>query len=177
MGVLWILIIQLVSQNWSAIASIIPDLPCDFHDSINITDGLLDADDSIHFNGITFPRGQYTEMDYILVNGTEYTAVNSHIRGCPCNVKTCIRLCCPPEKVYDKKFGIKKIDERFQCANNDKAQNLEIEIRMGNNQMEKVNLNEKFSYVLATSPKKYMYAKRWEMKHVRKKNLHLKFKC
>ncbi|XP_055295354.1 G-protein coupled receptor Mth2-like [Sitodiplosis mosellana] len=166
MGVLRILIIQLISLNWSGATSITTGLPCNFHDSINITDGLLGKDDSIQFNGIIFPRGQYAEIDYILVNGTERSPVSSHRRGCPCKVKTCIRLCCSPGKVFDSKLGVKEIGELFKCANNDKAKNLTFEIREKNNKMEKVNLNEEFSYVIATSPKDdYFYGKKWEIKH------------
>lgn len=166
MGVLLILIIQLISLNWSGAASIIKDLQCDFHDSVNISDGLPSKNDSIEFNGIIFPRDQYAEIDYILVNGTEFVSVNSHFRGCPCNIKRCLRYCCPPEKVYDPKFGIKAIGERYECANNDKALNIMYDIRKENNQMENVNLNKEFSYVIATSPKKYYFGGKWEIKFV-----------
>lgn len=166
MGALRILIIQLIALNVCGAASI-TDLPCDFHDSINITDGLPGPDDSIQFNGIIFPRGQYSEIDYTLLNGTERSPVNFHQRGCPCNVKTCIRFCCSPEKVYDPKSGIRELGAMFKCSNNDKAKNLEFEIREENNQMKKVNLNEQFSYVIATSPKNYAFGKKWVIKHVR----------
>lgn len=166
MGVLQFLIFQLISMNWGVTASIITQLPCDFQDSINITDGLPGPNDSVQFNGIIFPNGQYAEIDYIVVNETKRTTVNAHWRGCPCNIKNCIRLCCPPEKVFDSKLGIKAFGEHVKCVNNDKAKNVEIEMRMENDQTLKVNLNEEFSYVIPTSRKIYVLGEKWEIKHV-----------
>lgn len=168
MGVFWILTIQWISLNYFGAAAITANLPCNFHDSINITDGLLDADKAIQFNGIIFPKDQYAEVDYILVNGTQRIETNSHLRGCPCNIKTCIRLCCPPGKVYDPKLKKKSFGELFKCSNNDKFNNLEMKIRKENGQMEKVNLNEQFSYAIATDPKHYIFGMKWEIVHVRK---------
>ena len=167
MGVLQILIIPLISLNWSGATANNADLPCNFHDSINITDGLPGLDNSIEFNGITFQRGQYAEIDYVLLNGTERSPVSTHRRGCPCKVKTCIRLCCSPEKIFDSKLGKKGFGELFKCVNNEKAKNFEFEIRAKNNEMKKINLNDEFSYVIATSPKDYVFGIKWEIKHVR----------
>lgn len=168
MGVLRILIIPLfISLNWSGVIAINADLPCNFHDSINITDGLPGPDNSIEFNGITFQRDQYAEIDYVLLNGTERYPVFTHRRGCPCKVKTCIRLCCSPEKIFDSKLGKKEFGELFKCVNHEKAKNLEFDIRTKNNEMKKVELNNEFSYVIATSPKDYVFGIKWEIKHVR----------
>lgn len=167
MGVLQILIIPLISLNWSSATAINAGLPCNFHDSINITDGLPGPDNSIEFNGITFQRGHYAEIDYILLNGTERSPVSKHRRGCPCKVKTCIRLCCSPGKIFDSKLGKKEFGELFKCVNNENAKNVEFEIRTKNNEMKRVNLNDEFSYVIATLPKEYVFGIKWEIKHVR----------
>lgn len=68
-------------------------LPCYFFDSINITSGMRQSNGSILFDGIDFPRHQYTVLNYIVDDG-ERIATKPYIRGCLCNIKPCFRLCC-----------------------------------------------------------------------------------
>lgn len=76
------------------------ELPCEYLDSINITGGTLQADESIVFNGITFTNDQYTRVDFILKNGQTRETVKPYYRGCVCNRKSCVRLCCPLGSFY-----------------------------------------------------------------------------
>lgn len=75
-------------------------LPCYFFDSINITDGLRQLDESIRFDGIDFPRHQYSVLNYIVDDG-ERIATKPYIRGCLCNIKPCFRLCCSNQLIED----------------------------------------------------------------------------
>lgn len=71
------------------------ELPCEFDDSINITDGNVLPDGSILHHGIKYAKGQFETVNYRFVNNAKRVKVDAHVRGCPCNVKPCIRLCCP----------------------------------------------------------------------------------
>lgn len=75
-------------------------LPCEFHSSINITDGRRNYDGSITYDNITYTPNQFGVVDYI-VNKTVLVSVSAHIRGCICKIKKCIRLCCPYGQKYD----------------------------------------------------------------------------
>lgn len=68
-------------------------LPCKFEDSINITGGTILSDTSILFDGIKYSKENFGTF-YSTVNRTKIN-VNASLRGCPCNIKPCLRLCCP----------------------------------------------------------------------------------
>lgn len=57
------------SVNWSCVFSRSAELPCNFFDSVNITDGHKLNNQSIIFEGIEYPKWQYAEFDYIINNG------------------------------------------------------------------------------------------------------------
>ena len=99
-------------------------LPCNYLDSINITDGKLQPDSSIIFNDITYPKDQYFDINYILQNGSKtHINVNStYRRGCLCNIKPCIRLCCPAGVFYN--------NVKFKCQRhaNELAKHLEHDV-------------------------------------------------
>lgn len=68
--------------------------PCNFKDTINITDGYKDENNSYVHNGIIYAPGTYDLYSYIIENQTEMVPVKEHYRGCICKYKLCIRLCC-----------------------------------------------------------------------------------
>lgn len=69
--------------------------PCNFMDTINITDGKMnEVTKDFVFNGITYEYGTYGLYGYIIENYTEKINVTPHYRGCVCKYKPCIRLCC-----------------------------------------------------------------------------------
>jgi G protein-coupled receptor Mth (Methuselah protein) len=70
------------------------EISCDFIDTVNITSGHLDQHGSFHHNGTVFTKGSFAEFDYVLENFTTKTKVEPHIRGCICEFKPCIRVCC-----------------------------------------------------------------------------------
>lgn len=70
--------------------------PCDFMETINITSGHLDQHGNYLYNGNVFKKGSYGEYRYAIENRTT-VKVDSHVRGCICHLKPCIRLCCTEE--------------------------------------------------------------------------------
>lgn len=146
MGVLLILIvIELISQIFC-----VEDLPCEFQDSINITNDYMQFD-TIKFDNITFHRKHYAKIDYNIVDGAK-TSSPPYFRGCPCFIKTCIQLCCPYGKVnVPKEKTINRLfspGEYFFCDKNDNAENLDINIMDENNETSTVKLHEQFFFVI-----------------------------
>lgn len=80
-------------------------LPCFFFDSINITDGVHQSNNSILFDGIDFPSNQYAILDYIIDNGKR-KATKSYFRGCLCRIKPCYRLCCLDELIIETTINL-----------------------------------------------------------------------
>lgn len=119
-------------------------LPCNFIDSIDISGGNLQSNRSIFFNEIEFSEENYAEVNYILRNGTTSTIVKPYFRGCPCNIKTCIRLCCPFGSFA---FNLTSNGE-FTCSKNETAKNIKSQILYeNNNRTEILNLPKHFSFI------------------------------
>lgn len=164
MGVLLILIVlELISQNFC-----VEDLPCEFQDSINITNSYMQFD-TIKFENITFKRNHYAKIDYNMVNGRK-TSSPPYFRGCPCSIKTCIQLCCPYGKVDVPKGKTNNRlfspGEYFFCDKNDNAKNLDIDIIHENNETSTVKLHEQFSFVVPTLYRETFFAINFQMKEV-----------
>lgn len=68
--------------------------PCNFLNTVNITSGHLDQNGNYLHKGVIFKKGLFAEYNYIVENLTELIKVEPHIRGCLCDIKPCIRLCC-----------------------------------------------------------------------------------
>ncbi|XP_031635605.1 G-protein coupled receptor Mth2-like [Contarinia nasturtii] len=133
----------LINVNWCCSQLIRPELPCDFSDSVNITDGLLHQNKSITFNGIEFPRDHYANISYVLENEVELKVI-PYFRGCPCIDKSCIRLCCPLGTFVEK---VNPNDGSMICSKNETVKNLTAEVFDQNNQSTILNLDQHFGYV------------------------------
>lgn len=169
MGVLLIVGILLTFVNWCNALYINNNnaLPCDFQDSVNITNGVLQTDGAIIFDGTKYPKEQYSNMDFILINGTTRATVDPHLRGCPCNVKPCIRLCCPLGSFVNMS-SLKRgtILQQIPCYNHDAARHYESEILDQNNQTKMLQLDEHFSYAVLLSPIKFYKLKIFQITNV-----------
>lgn len=140
-----------VLRSWTVIAVYLTfinccngiDLPCDYLDSINITEGIHQPNGSIIFNDIEFPLHHYANVSYAL-KGTERTTVLEHTRGCPCINKPCLRLCCPygSRAVYSKSGKLTKI-----CQKDESIKNHSIELIDDKNQTETIILNKHYGLV------------------------------
>lgn len=115
------------------------NMPCDFLDSINITNGALQSNKSIIYNGIEFPAGQYVNINYTVRNVTEIVPMPSYTRGCACNLKPCIRLCCP--------FGMIHLKSGVCKAHESAAHFKVFTEQYRNNQFEDVEVVQKFAFV------------------------------
>lgn len=153
MGVLLTILIGLISLEWSDATAPAVELPCEFHDSINITNGDVKQSDTLIFDRIKFPKGQYAEVNYTLVNGSERLAARPHFRGCPCNVKACIRLCCPLGSFVDNTKLIS--GQRIPCIDHPAARDYQREVFDRNNQSQVVKLDDHFAYTIHTRRKNF----------------------
>lgn len=116
-------------------------LPCDYLDSINITDGTLRSDLSITFNDITYTNDQHFEISYVLKNGEKLPTLQPYRRGCICRLKPCVRLCCAAGTFFD--------DEINKCQNqtHPQAKLFEHDVLNEFNETEKWILDHHFAYV------------------------------
>lgn len=129
----------LFTIDGSHTSSIAPILPCNFYDSINITDGQYGPDGVIVYDGLTYTPNQYAKVNYIWENGKTKIMAHEHIRGCICNIKKCIRTCCPYGKVWNSDVK--------QCESHEFTKDYNHLILNEMNEIEEVALNEHFSLV------------------------------
>lgn len=127
------------------------ELPCQLLDSINITDGALQSNQSIIYDGTEFTPADYAQIDYISDRGEERISAESHIRGCLCNRKPCIRFCCPFDSVVGVRNGSKT------CVSSEEANRFDTEIIHQNDTKQSVKLGQQFSFVNGNNPCKHMY--------------------
>lgn len=134
-----------LTMNWNNVFALPNDLPCHFLDSVNITDGTLQPNRSIIYNGIEFPESQYLKINHDLDTKSDRHEVAPYYRGCLCNRMPCMRLCCPHGTIF------KIEDHRKQCLPHEEAKNLEGKILDQNDQTIHTKFNRHFAFV-ADSP-------------------------
>lgn len=171
MGVLLIFGIVLTFLNSNNALYINDELPCDFRDSINITNGQLQLDGARIHDGTIYPKEQYALVKYVIVDGRIRVPVKSHYRGCPCNVKPCISLCCPLGSfVRTSHLERGSILQKIPCYDHPAAQNYEYDVVDQNNQTHLTNhqkLNELFSFVMLQSPIKFYKIRNFRITNVK----------
>lgn len=86
-------------------------IPCEFYDSTVIEGGRRLSNGSIKHNGVMYNPDQYGSIDYSITDDFEKVSVKNHIRGCVCNIKKCIRLCCPYGQFFNAR-GQDKVCQR-----------------------------------------------------------------
>uniref|UniRef100_A0A182IR24 G-protein coupled receptors family 2 profile 2 domain-containing protein n=1 Tax=Anopheles atroparvus TaxID=41427 RepID=A0A182IR24_ANOAO len=95
-GRVFVSLLVLFGVRYSACNS----LPCDFIDSVNITDGERLPNGDIRHNGVVYNATVYRKIDYDYVNYATKTYVPEYIRGCLCAVRICVRLCCRQNEYF-----------------------------------------------------------------------------
>lgn len=71
------------------------DLPCEFTDSINITErNRIYPDGSILHNNLLYKPQNYAWINYTVQSDNRIVLNNSYYRGCICQVTDCVWLCC-----------------------------------------------------------------------------------
>lgn len=125
-------------------------LRCDFNESVNITEGIRHPNQSITFDGVNYPFYEYAELNYEIDSEMKRKSVKPHIRGCLCNVRACIPLCCP--------YGSLMESEENNCVKNEtKFKNITVKMVDERNVTAIFNLNNTFKYVHKMCPKKSGY--------------------
>lgn len=88
------------------------ELPCKYFESINITDGVAQPNGDIIYKNIVYSTDQYAEVNTVLSYDSdsvgEFIKVSPYYRGCLCNRKKCMRICCKPEcdRDYDNDLAV-----------------------------------------------------------------------
>lgn len=162
-----LMLIGLLSGNYAE------ELPCKFLDSINITDGAVQPNKSIIYDGVEFSPADYAQVDYTLNRGVVRISAESHIRGCLCNRRPCVRFCCPYGTSL-RASGPYNNSSRT-CVSYDEANRLDTEILHQNNTKESVKLGNHFSLVNDNSPCQHMYIGEddFQITHVRMRQYNL----
>ena len=70
-----------------------PAIECNFANTINITDKHRFKNGSYELDNVIYDEGFYKSYDFIINKNREKETVDTHIRGCLCSVKLCIRRC------------------------------------------------------------------------------------
>lgn len=139
-----VLIIISISNDSSAYSDNL-NVPCPFLDSINITDGILNTDDdSILFEGISYPKTYYGDYDYEFVFNSYRQDVARHKRGCICTIdpkKPCVRMCLPRGKYLEL-----TANNRYSAPEVKRAFNVSLSVYDGGSSSEE-NIFEYFNYL------------------------------
>ncbi|XP_016969198.1 G-protein coupled receptor Mth isoform X2 [Drosophila rhopaloa] len=78
------------------------DIPnCDFFDTANITSAQKLSNGSYLYENLVIPVHLTGEYDYKLLPDDSKEKVESHLRGCVCKLKPCVRFCCPHNHIFD----------------------------------------------------------------------------
>lgn len=110
---LWIIILSCLL--WSNATPIDSELPCDYVESINISDGFIHSNQSITFDGIVFSTKQYANISYVIEKGKRIATQKPYAMGCICQIKKCIQLCCPLGTFTN--ISIEELDPKNMCNN------------------------------------------------------------
>lgn len=146
-----ILLIVLIGLLSAGASNTTQELPCHMLDSVDITYGIRQPDGSILYDDIMYPRSQYATVDYIVEEGVKKFDDFSHIRGCACNIKPCIRLCCPLGT-----YRTEGIDGK-SCLPHPQSRTMEAVVLDEKNEKQILNLGHHFAWIIDGYPCKSMY--------------------
>ncbi|XP_032570084.1 probable G-protein coupled receptor Mth-like 3 isoform X2 [Drosophila sechellia] len=83
-------VLLLLLQNSNA------EIPgCDFFDTVDISKAQRFSNGSYLYEGLLIPAHLTAKYDYKLLADDSKEKVASHVRGCACHLRPCIRFCCP----------------------------------------------------------------------------------
>jgi hypothetical protein len=69
-------------------------LLCNLRDTVNISSGFIDQHGHFNHDGVIYTKGFFGEFDYVVDNLGTKIKVDLHPRGCICEYRPCIRICC-----------------------------------------------------------------------------------
>ncbi|XP_017057711.1 G-protein coupled receptor Mth isoform X2 [Drosophila ficusphila] len=89
------LLLLAAQKTWADI----PD--CDFFDTVDISAGQRLPNGSYLYDGLLIPAHLTGSYDFKLLPDDSKEEVKSHVRGCVCKLKPCVRFCCPHDHLID----------------------------------------------------------------------------
>ncbi|KAH8274990.1 hypothetical protein KR018_008390 [Drosophila ironensis] len=78
---------------------------CKFHDTVNLTGHHRFPNGSYEYEGLIIPEHLVGNYDYIFKSLVDRVEVPQHVRGCVCQIKPCINICCPWGETYNTELG------------------------------------------------------------------------
>lgn len=111
-------------------ASNAAELPCDYYDSIDITNGLHFPNNSVFYDGMEFLPEHYAKITYKVENGIPVRR-NAVTHGCPCMIRPCIRFCCPYGS-FTNFGGSSNQSTISNCIQHDRSKDFKIKLQFHN---------------------------------------------
>lgn len=114
---------------------------CEFYETVNISSGIRQVDNTYLHKNISYPPYLYATYNYILDENGTRIEVNPHIRGCVCLLRYCLRSCCSPGQYINWEGG----DGDGACRDGDGYTS--VPWKVGDNSVETVDLLKEFHWV------------------------------
>ncbi|XP_030243805.1 probable G-protein coupled receptor Mth-like 11 [Drosophila navojoa] len=127
------------------IAEISGDIPgCDYFDTVDLSNSTQLADGSYVFKHIKIPKGKTGKYNYqIMFDGT-FELIPEHTRGCVCQLMSCVRFCCEPQKTLVK--------EKRECVGNIPNYNPLVNVTFHNGTEAEIDIVKEFAVQLFGIP-------------------------
>eukprot|EP00099_Drosophila_melanogaster_P029400 NP_788462.2 methuselah-like 2 [Drosophila melanogaster] len=74
---------------------------CSFYDTVDISEGQRLSNGSYLYEGLLIPAHLTAKYEFKLLANGDKEQVPSHVRGCVCKLRTCVRFCCPHDHIMD----------------------------------------------------------------------------
>ncbi|XP_043646733.1 probable G-protein coupled receptor Mth-like 2 [Drosophila teissieri] len=74
---------------------------CNFFDTVDISEGQRLSNGSYLYENLLVPAHLMDVYEFKLLANGEKEQVPSHVRGCVCKLRTCVRFCCPHDHLMD----------------------------------------------------------------------------
>lgn len=118
------------------------ELPCDFLHSVNISDGEPDYYSGIiDHGGVYYYPINYAFVNYSYDDAGDKIEVAEHTRGCVCQVKNCVWVCCMGKISYRGEYPT--------CSTFNASRGLIVEMIDDTDSAEKVDLTTRDNIFLA----------------------------
>lgn len=93
-------------------------ISCEFRDTVNISSGFEDLDGNFHHGNDVYPRGLFASYDYVIESfKNQKISVATHVRGCICEIKPCIRICSREKFGNSTSFVVPTKDDEEEVIN------------------------------------------------------------
>ncbi|XP_017843857.1 G-protein coupled receptor Mth2 isoform X2 [Drosophila busckii] len=111
---------------------------CSFFDTVDLTNSTSFPNGSYEYAGVIIPSHYVGTYDYVYKNLGDRYDVAPHKRGCICELKPCINMCCPWGEIYSKNRCVK--DNNTQQAWPEPM----INVTLRNGSVESVDIYKQF---------------------------------